>query len=90
MRVCVRMGGGVYAQGLLIGLIRQRCCTAPERIILLLPSFLLFFLFCFDVLKAMRSLPPASPPRSCSFHLHSPSRALSLSLCIYICLFVLG
>lgn len=46
--VCVRWG--FRARDSLIGLIRRSLCTAPERIVLFLPSF--FFappVFCFDV-----------------------------------------
>lgn len=67
--VCV---GGVLARGLLIGLIKQSCCTAPVRFILFLPSVFFFFrLPCFDVLKPIWSSPPASPT-SCPPLLPSP------------------
>lgn len=56
--------GVVHARGLLIGLIRQSCCTAPERIILLLPSFFvcfaLMFSKCYD-LYPEHHLPSLSP-----------------------------
>lgn len=62
----VRVGGGVHAQGLLIGLIKQSCCSAPERIILPLPSFFV----CFALKFSKRyDLHPEHPP---SLSLSSP------------------